>query len=97
MALTTIHTDDRRNITPKMTQALQRSRTLGVNGEDLHLASLHNDVTTTQPKALGPTIIFHPPTMPTHSIRINTESFLEHSSVIYHQTQPHRKGSHRST
>lgn len=28
MALTTIHMDDRRNITPKMTQALQRNKTL---------------------------------------------------------------------
>lgn len=28
IALTTIHMDERRNITPKMTQALQRNRTL---------------------------------------------------------------------
>ena len=74
-----------------------KKQNIGNHLGELHLATLHNgsDNDTTR----GPrfTIICHTATMPTHSIRINTESFLEHSSVIYHQNQPHVKGSHHPT
>lgn len=48
MALTTIHMDDRRNITPKMTQALQRNKTLRHLTGELHPADLHSDNDTTR-------------------------------------------------
>ena len=80
-----------------MTQALQRNRTLGITWENSIWLVSTMAVTMTQPEAPGSTIICHTATMPTHSIRINTESFLEHSSVIYHQNQPRVKGSHHPT
>lgn len=43
MALITIHMDDRRNITPKMTQALQRNKTLRHLTGRTPPAHLHND------------------------------------------------------
>lgn len=43
MALITIHRDDRRNITPRMTQALQRNKTLRHVTGRTPPADLHND------------------------------------------------------
>lgn len=88
MALTTIHMDDRRNITPKMTQALQKNKqtnkTLRNNWEHSTLLAYAMTVSMTQPEAQEPNHNLPHFHCDHHSLRIDTPSPREHSSEFYH-------------
>lgn len=77
MALTTIHMDDRRNITPKMTQALQNKTKQ--NSENLHRKNFtywsHNG-TRTPPPALGFYYICNTHIVTSCSLKMNMEILL---------------------
>lgn len=94
MALTTIHMEDRRNITPKMTQALQRNKTLKILTGRIppcwftqwqwqwHKARYYDSIK-----------ICHTPMVTTHSLRIKTQSSLgEYSSNFITKINPMVQG-----